>query len=137
MKVLKIIFASIAVFVIQTGINMVTCGWLFKWVYDLEPTYVWKSMSCPPGSDFFLGSFLLDLLFVLVYVLMAEGIPGKGAVTKGMTYGIFIFATGILPGMFATYTFTNISPVVVMYWTFLGLAKVSILGAIAASIYGE
>lgn len=65
MKKGKILIAALAVSLFGAIFAGVTCGWLFNWVYKLEPTNVWKPMVGPPGLTFYIGSFLLELFFTL------------------------------------------------------------------------
>jgi hypothetical protein len=137
-KVLRIFFATLSI----TAINMVfaalTCGWAFNWVYKLEPVSIWKlSYDCAPGNDFIFGLFLLNIIFTYVFFVLYTGIPGKNKYIKGILYGLIIWATGMLPGMFSTLTFMNISPVVVLYWTIWGLVLNSLKGIVVSLIYYE
>jgi hypothetical protein len=114
-----------------------TCGWLFKWVYDLEPTNVWKAMEGAPGVTFYIGALVLNILFVLVYALLAKGIPGKNKLLKGLLYGLCVWVVGVLPGMFATYMFMTVATTVVIYLTISALVFTPLKGLITVAIYGE
>lgn len=137
MKMGKILIAALAVSLFGTIFAGVTCGWLFSWVYKLEPTNIWKPMDGPPGLTFYIGSFLLNIVLAAVYALLRNGIPGKNKLTKGIIFGLCVWAVGMLPGMFATYYFMTIAAGVVIYWTILGLVEMPIKGLIIAAIYGE
>jgi len=137
MKLLKIIIASIVVTVFNAAVGMLCCGGVFNWVYKLEPTNVWKPMEGAPSPIFFVGSLVVSLIFVLVYVILKKGIPGKSSIVKGLMYGLCIWAVGMLPGMFATYSFMTVHQTVILYWTVLGLVQTPIQGAIAALIVGK
>jgi hypothetical protein len=52
LKIGKIVLAALALSMFGVIFGGVTCGWLFGWVYKLEPTNVWKPMVGPPGSVF-------------------------------------------------------------------------------------
>jgi hypothetical protein len=137
MKMGKILIAALAVSVFGAVLGGVTCGWLFSWVYELEPTNVWKPMEGPPGLVFYIVSFLLNIVLAVVYALLRKGIPGKNKLIKGLIFGLCVWAVGILPGMFATYYFMTVATGVVLYWTILGLVEMPIKGLIIAAIYGE
>lgn len=136
-KVLKIFLASVAITVFGTIVGMVTCGWLFRWIYEIEPVSVWKPMDGPPGAMFYVGCFVMNLIFVVVYAIFQKGIPGKSLVTKGIVYGLCIFATGQLVGMFSMYIFMTVAWQVLLYWGIMGLITTPITGIIAALIYGN
>jgi len=84
MKIGKILIAAAAVSVFGAIFGGVTCGWLFNWVYKLEPVNVWKPMNGPPGLAFLIGGFLLNIVLAVVYALLRKGIPGKNKLTKGL-----------------------------------------------------
>ncbi len=137
MKIGKILIASAVVSVFSAIFAGVTCGWLFNWVYKLEPVNVWKPMDVPPDLTFYIGSFLLNIVFVVVYGLFRKGIPGKNKLAKGFIFGLCVWAVGMLPGMFSTYSFMTVATGVVIYWTILGLIEMPIKGLIIAALYGE
>jgi hypothetical protein len=137
MKIGKILIAGVAVTVFSAIVGMVTCGGVFNWVYKLEPTNVWKAMEGPPGLMFFIGSFILNIILVFVYALIHKGVPGKNKLIKGLVFGLCVWAVGILPGMFATYSFMTVATTVVIYWTIIGLIQMPLEGIIIAAIYGE
>ena len=137
MKIRNILIAELAVSLFGAVFGGVTCGWLFNWVYKLEPTNVWKPMGGPPGLAFQIGGFLLNIILAVVYALLRKGIPGKNKLSKGLVFGLCVWAVGILPGMFSTYSFMTVATGVVIYWTILGLVEMPIKGLIIAAIYGE
>ncbi len=138
MKMGKILIAGVVVTVFNAIVGMATCGGVFNWVYKLEPTNVWKPMgSNGPGAAFLVGSLVLSIVLSFVYALINKGIPGKNKFMKGLTFGLCVWAVGMLPGMFATYAFMTVATTVVIYWTILGLIKIPLEGMIIAAIYGE
>ena len=136
-KVLRIIVAAIAITAFMTIVGAVTCGGIFSGMYKIEPINVWKPMTGPPGAAFYIGSFIMHLIFVLVYVLLRNGIPGKNIVAKGLIFGLCVWAVGELPGMFAMYSFMTVAPQVLIYWTLMGVITTPISGVIATAIYGK
>lgn len=136
MRIGKLLLAALAVSVFHFVFGALTCGWLFTWVYTLEPVNVWRHMDGPPGIVFNLVTFLLNVIFVAIYVLLKKGIPGKTKVVKGIVFGLCVWALGILPGMFATAYFMTVAQTVVIYWTIAGLIETPLRGLIAAAVYG-
>lgn len=137
MKAVKIMLAGIVLTVFNAIVGAVTCGGVFSWVYKLEPTNVWKPMEGGPGAMFMAGSFVLSVILSFVYAVINRGIPGGNRLIKGLVFGLCVWAVGMLPGMFATYTFMTVAATVVIYWTVLGLIKTPLEGMIIAAIYGE
>ncbi len=137
MKAVRILFAGVIVSLFGMTVGMICCGGLFNWVYKLEPTNVWKPMEGAPGMMFYAGTLVLSIVLVLVYAMIHKGIPGKANLIKGGMFGLILWLVGILPGMFATYTFMTVATTVVIYWTILGLATNLVKGVIIAGMYGE
>ena len=137
MKIGKILIAALVVSLFGAIFAGVTCGWLFNWVYKLEPINAWKPMDGPPGLSFYIGSFILNIILAVVYALLKKGIPGRNNFLKGLNFGLCVWAVGMLPGMFSTYSFMTVATGAVIYWTILGLIEMPIKGLIIAAIYGE
>ena len=136
MKILRIVIAGVVVTVLKSVIGGLTCGWLFKWVYKVEPIAIWRQMDAPP-MGYLIATLALNILMVLVYALLAKGIPGKNKLVKGLVFGLCVWAVGILPGMLSTYMFMTVAATVVIYWTISGLVVTPLMGMIIAAIYGE
>lgn len=137
MRIWRILVAGVAVTVFGSIVGMLTCGKFFLWVYEVEPTNVWKPMEGPPGAIYYIGALVLSIILVLVYAIVQKGIPGKYRVVKGVVFGLCVWAVGILPGMFAMYMFMTVAPTVVVYWTIMGVIQMPLEGLIIAAIYGK
>lgn len=135
MKIGRILIGGLAITVFNAVFAGLTCGWLFNWVYKLEPVNIWKPMQGPPGLWFFIAGLLLNIIFAFVYALLSKGIPGRNWAIKGIVFGLCVWAVGMLPGMFSTYAFMTVATGVVIYWTIIGLVEMPIKGLIIAAIY--
>ena len=136
-KIWRILIAAVAVLVFDSVVAMLTCGWLFSWVYKIEPTNIWKPMTNGPGAAFFITAFVLNIILVLVYALIKKGLPGKNILLKGLVFGLIVWAVGMLQGMAAMYFFTATAPTVIIYWAILGVIQCPLDGLIIAAIYGK
>ncbi len=132
----RIFIAGVAVTVFEAAVGMITCGWLFKWVYEIEPTNIWRVMDAPPVA-YYSGVMALNIVLALVYALLVKGIPGKNKLIKGLVFGLCVWAVGALPAMLATYMFMTVGLTIVIYWTITGLVFTPLMGLIIAAIYGE
>lgn len=137
MNIKKLILAILAVGIFNVLVGMVTCGGAFSWVYKLEPVSVWKPMTSVSFPLMIAGIFFVDLLFVWVYALIKNGVPGKNKYTKGLLYGLLVVLVGLIPGMIMTYTYMTVATTVVAYWTIWGFVVSPLKGLIAAAICGE
>lgn len=132
----RIFIAGVVVTVFEAGVGMITCGWLFRWVYEIEPTNIWRVMDAPPAA-YYPGVMALNIVLALVYALLVKGIPGKNKLIKGLVFGLCVWAVGALPAMLATYMFMTVGLAVVIYWTITSLVFTPLMGLIIAAIYGE
>ena len=129
--------AAVAVLVFDFIVAIITCGGLFNWVYQVEPTNVWKPMTNGPPGVYFVVALVINIILVLVYALIKKGLPGKNIVLKGLSFGLIVWAVGMLEGMVAMYFFTVMAPTVIVYWLILGLIQYPLRGLIIAAIYGK
>ncbi|MBN1553866.1 MAG: hypothetical protein JXA11_03920 [Phycisphaerae bacterium] len=132
----RIILAGIGAMVFDVVIAGLTCGWLFNWVYTLEPTNVWRPLQAPP-MWFYAVSLVLTILMAAMYAMICKGVPGKNRLVRGLLFGLLVWIVGTLPGMLATFAFMTVATTVVVYWTITGLVILPIKGLIIAVIYGK
>ena len=140
MKWGKVLFAAVAATVFNAIYGIATCGWLFKWIYAIEPTNVWKPESAYTGAFWakvYIGSLILWFFFAAAYGLINKVFTADCSLCKGAAYGLIIWLVGMLPGMWMTYSFMTVSYQVVIYWTISGLVSLMISGMIVAAIYGK
>lgn len=128
----KLILPALALSVFGFLYGWLTCGWLFTWMYELEPTLVWRPMDGAPGVDYHITALVLNAVFVYVYLLLQKSIPGKTWVKKGTAYGLIVWAIGMLPGMFMTHFFMTVATTVVIYWAVSGVISLALSGMIVS-----
>lgn len=132
----RIFLAAIAITIFATAWGMVTCGWLFTWVYELPPISVWKSpadMTPLFWTISIAGHFVLALIFVGVFVWIGNGLCG-GRVGRGFRYGLVTWLIGVLPGMFATGMFMAVNPWWPVYMSINQLIALPVCGIIASAL---
>ncbi|MBF0619302.1 MAG: hypothetical protein HQL19_03950 [Candidatus Omnitrophica bacterium] len=128
--------AALAVFAFKIVSGMVLCGGIFKWVYALPPVNVWRPIQAP-GISFYVGTFIVSMLFVFFYKTFSPALAHLEKVQRGLMYGLGVWAVGILPGMLATHVFMPVNHTVVIYWTISGLILTLAEGLIVALILGD
>lgn len=133
----KILIASVAIWIFGIVFMMLTCASLFQWVYSLPPN-IWQPAEIIMSPNNMLISnvwgFIVSVIFVWVYALIAKSLPGKG-IMKGVWYGIVLWLTGALSGMASMSLYMTINTTVVVYWVVQALVSNLIRGAIVAGIY--
>jgi len=130
----KIILVALLVTLCEFVFGIITCGGMFNWIYSIEPTTVWKPMESTLVPGFYIFSIVLNLIFVKIYTVLSKGIDGT-KITKGLKFAAYVWALGILPGMFATYYFMTVATTVVIYWIIVGLINLLLKGLIVSAIF--
>jgi len=104
-----------------------------------DPNYfqVWSKIMMPgkgpPPTYFFYYSvvfgIITGILLALVYVILHEGVPGKGF-KKGIAYGLLIFFVSGITGSLSMYLLINLPSVLIAYWAMENLF-VLLIGGVA------
>lgn len=134
---LRLVLAALAMSAFDIIFGMITCGWLFSWVYRLEPAYVWRKMEGGPGLFFMAGMLVLHFVLAVVYSYLHVGIPYQTLALKGLFFGLCLWGVSTLPMVLSTYTFMNVANGVLIYWTFSLLIQKVVKALILAFIYGR
>ena len=116
---------------------LLTCRWLFKWVYAIDPSSFYRAgmISGQIGWLLLAGLVLVILAAVAVagYAVLYNRIPKQG-IMKGLAYGFFIwlitFAT-----LIRVYVSINMTTAIVTYWMASSLINTLLIGAIIGAIY--
>ncbi|MBN1549404.1 hypothetical protein JW872_01955 [Candidatus Babeliales bacterium] len=127
---------SVAVWFVGYVFRILTCGWLFTWVYMIPP-HIWVDpqamMQLPSLVGMNLISWLHALMFVVVYAFVNKYMPFKG-VTGGLLYGLGVTLVSSF-GMLTMPFYMTIAPTVVIYWVLQGLILNMVNGAIMGKWY--
>jgi hypothetical protein len=140
MNTKRIVIAGLVIWIVDAIFFVLTCGWLFKWVYKLPPN-IWRDWAAMPATAVnIVGPHVIGiirgLLFALVFAIIYKGIPGKGVV-KGIIFGVLVWLVGALTGMASMPFYMTIATGVVVYWIIQQLVLGVINGAIVGAIYKE
>jgi len=139
MNTIRILISGFVMWLVGTVFGLLTCGWLFNWVYLLPPN-IWKDPAVTMSTGNIIGANLTGLvaaiIFASVYALLYKGIPGDG-IKKGMTYGILVWLLGAVSGIATMPFYMTIATTVVVYWILQALVLNLINGAILGVIYKE
>lgn len=113
---------------------------LFRNIFTLEPTFVWKwtpamGTSIPVSWPILLIlNIVLAFVFAGVYAALEKGLPGRG-VQKGIFFGLIAWLIGVIPPMLTLYLMTVIAPGALWYFTFQGLVEWLVYGVIISAVY--
>ena len=133
----RLVLAALAVTVFTIAFNMLTCGWLFRWVYELPPTEIWRDVRTMPAGFWGLvdiGTLLVSIIYVIIYARIGCCI-GTTAVRRGLSFGFCLWMVSLLPGMFFTYAFMEIAAGAVTYFLLRGIVEFLIAGLLIAWLY--
>ncbi len=139
MNTKRIFFASVVVWIFGILYTMLTCGWLFSWVYTIPPV-IWKSPEMMATPTYMILSLLVGLvssfIFVAVFALLYKGIPLKG-LKKGLLYGFLAWLIGPFVGIVGMPIYMMIANTVIIYWLINFFIAYLVMGLLTASIYKE
>lgn len=139
MNTKKIILSGVIIWILGSIYTWLTCGWLFNWVYTLEPI-IWKAPEAMIAPTVMIVSALLGLLiaiiFASVYAFIHKGLPYKGA-KRGLVYGFIVWLVGAFSGLISLPFYMTINKTVVIYWIISALVTNLFFGAIVGAIYVE
>lgn len=135
----RILGAGIVVWIASTLFMWLTCGWLFTWVYEIEPK-IWLTPEKMMSGVNILWANLIGLLaaiiFAGVFAYLYKMLPAEGA-KKGIRYGFIVWLIGGVSGMLGMPFYMTIAWTVVIYWILQSLVLNLINGAIVGAIYKE
>lgn len=138
MKATRIILLTVLTWIVSTVVILLTCGWLFTWVYAIPPM-IWVTPETMQTTPYLVGSnvahLVINFFFVLVFAILHKGIPGTGW-KKGLMYGLLIWLVGALSMAIMPFYMT-ISTTVVIYWILQALVIYLINGLLVGALYKE
>lgn len=137
MNIKKIIFTAIVITAFNVFIEKLTYAGAFNWVYQIEPTYIWKPAKYYTQQVMIISELIFALIFVFVYTLIKKGIPGKNKFMKGLSYGLIFWLVELIPGMISTYLHMAVAIEVIVCMTIINLIALPLTGLIVVTIYGE
>ncbi|MBU2578618.1 DUF1761 domain-containing protein [Patescibacteria group bacterium] len=134
----NVLLPALVITIIGTVFGFLTCGWLFKWIYAIEPISAWKygldvAPSVKAMAVNFVGEFILSMILVCVFMKLYDGIPYSGW-KKGVKFGFLVWLVSALPGMFAIYMWMNVAVEWIAYMTIMGLVVLLIKGAVIGAM---
>lgn len=140
MNLKKVITTGFVVGMISNLWGLLTCRWLFKWVYLLGPADICRTAMLNANTRWLVTMGGLKILIAIVttfgYALAYKAMPAKGIV-KGMAYGFFIWLIGCLPSRLLLYMSITISFSLILYWIANDLITYLLIGACIGALYKE
>lgn len=137
----KIILAGLAVNIASFVFPFLSYKF-FSWIFELEPTYIWKwtpsislwSMTANWLLILFVVNTLIAIFLAFLYAVFFQSIPSSG-IKKGIIFGLLLFPIAVIMPMFSIYILVNVAPYAVVYFTLEGLLEFIIYGGIISLIY--
>ena len=124
-KIGRLVISAIVVTIIAQLIDW--GGAMLGMGYYMNPAYakVWSKLMMPtpgpPPPSFMayslLFAFISAVLFVLVFQIVRQGVPGGGPALKGLMYGFLVFLIAAIPGMLSMYLIINLPVGLLWMWT--------------------
>lgn len=97
----------------------------------------YKSGLFRPWTDplmmaFFLYPFIVGIVLAYYWGKLGKIAEGKTVAEKAWNFALFYFVVTTIPGMFITYTSFNVSALMVISWTLMGLIEAYVAGYLLA-----
>jgi hypothetical protein len=142
MKTLKFIVSVVLMVIVAQVVHTIGAMMAMRYYMDPNLAQVWSkvmmpSAGPPPASFFYLSlglGLILWAVFIAVYIVMKNGVPGKGALQKGLMFGLLIFLVSGLSGAIGMFLTVNIPKGLNFMWTVESLIILLANGVIAASL---
>ncbi len=117
---------------------LLTCVWLFRWVYFVKPIHVYRSwvLEFTLAYAFFsvVLNFVFTGLFVLFYALIQKGLSGKG-IKKGLIIGLSSWLVGGAVSWVRVALTLDVSGILFIDWMVNGFISYVGVGAIIGKVY--
>ena len=84
MKIGRMLLAALAIWIFSTIWMFLTCGWLFSWIYEIEPI-IWYSAEAMMSAQTMIFSLLFGLLSAVIFVMF---IPEMAKLSFKMQYTV-------------------------------------------------
>ncbi len=133
----KILLIGIPVGILRALIGWATCGGLFNWVYQIEPTALWKAPEQMNMGLMWVTNFVIAMILVTVFGFIKDSLCQKCRVLRGASFGVLVWSVSSLPYAMASYLFTNFAYQVVVYQLVWGLVFGVILGIVISIFYDK
>ncbi len=130
----KILLIGIPAGILKALIGWATCGGLFSWVYQIEPTALWKLPEQMNLPMIWISNIIIAMILVAVFGIIKDKLVQKCRVLRGASFGILVWSIGTIPGVFAGYLYMTTAHEVLIYQFIWGLI-ISILIGIFISIF--
>ncbi len=139
MKWLRVLLAAVAYTILAQIFHSVSTFLTMEYYLDPKFLPVWsKTMmptAGPPPMEFLyltiVFSFITGLLFSIVYSFIATCIPGKGATSKGVNYGLILFLISGIPFFLTNYLLINLPLMLLVYWLVIDGLLLYLAGGVA------
>lgn len=123
---------------------LLTCAWIFRWVYFIEPVYIYRASLREFTFSFAIlsvaNNFVFTGIFVLVYALIYNVISRERGgeawgIKRGLLFGFLLWLTGWLVPVIRFALTINTSAALITYWLIDGLVIYLLIGAITGAVY--
>ena len=133
----KLLFIGLPLGVLTTLVGWLTCGNLFSWVYEINPSFIWKTaeeISVPHIWGF---TILLSILLVFVFGTVKNSLIQKCRILRGLHFGLLIWIVGSLAGGVAQYLYVITAHEVILYQLAWGLVVGGLQGVFISVFYDK
>jgi hypothetical protein len=132
-----VIYAVIAQIIHTVGAMLMMSYYVLEEYFPVWSKIMMPNAGPPPTSFMVYGiiyALVTGLLFTLVYVRIKDAIQWKGAVRKGLCYGMLVFALAGVPMILSLHLLINLPLMLILEWAAESLLIYLVNGMIVARL---
>jgi MFS family permease len=132
-----VIYAVIAQVIHTIGAVLMMSYYMIEEYFPVWSKIMMPNAGPPPASFMVYGiiyALVTGLLFTLVYIKFRDAIPHKGAVKKGLCFGLAVFALAGIPMVLSLHLLINLPLLLILAWGAEALVIYIVNGMIVAKL---
>ncbi len=133
----KLIFLGIPLGILTTLFGWATCGGIFSWVYEIEPSFIWKSPAEMNIPLIWLFNFIMAMIAIFAFSLLKDKMIQKCKVLRGVSFGLTMWLIAFVPPVMGNFLWTVIAQEVLIYQLAWGFVAFVLQGIIISAVYDK
>jgi hypothetical protein len=126
--------AGLSMLVVAVGLSFLSNLALPGLMAEYTNTELFRPWDDPLMSIYFAYPFVMGLALAWFWNRVKESFQGGNAWGRGLQYGLAYWIIASIPGMIVTYSSFQVSFLMVLSWTVMGLVQVVVGGMVCAGM---
>lgn len=133
----KLMFLGIPLGILTALVGWATCGNLFNWIYQIDPTYIWLSPTEMNIPLIWVFSILSAMIMVFAFGVIKDKMCQKCRIARGVSFGALIWLVAYVPCEMSAFLYTVTADEVILYHLVWGLVVSVLQGVFVSVLYDE